>query len=62
MAKGKLPAETSLCKIERILGLYRDAAKFRRMREGEAERDRNGRTRDARSLSPKPRDRGLDLG
>ncbi len=47
---------------ERILGLYRDAAKFRRMREGEAERDRNGRTRDARSLSPKPRDRGLDLG
>ncbi len=47
---------------ERILGLYRDAAKFRRMREGEAERDRNGRTRDARSLSPKPRDRGLELG
>ncbi|WP_432814482.1 relaxase/mobilization nuclease domain-containing protein [Sphingorhabdus sp.] len=47
---------------ERILGLYRDAAKFRRMREGEAERDRNGRTRDGRSLSPKPRDRGLDLG
>ena len=47
---------------ERILGLYRDAAKFRRMREGEAERDRNGRTRDARSLSPKPHDRGLDLG
>jgi hypothetical protein len=47
---------------ERILGLYRDAAKFRQMREGEAERDRNGRTRDARSLSPKPRDRGLDLG
>ena len=47
---------------ERILGLYRDAAKFRQMREGEAERDRTGRTRDARSLSPKPRDRGLDLG
>lgn len=47
---------------ERILGLYRDAAKFRQMREGEAGRDRNGRTRDARSLSPKPRDRGLDLG
>jgi hypothetical protein len=47
---------------ERILGLYRDAAKFRQMREGEAERDRNGRTRDARSLAPKPRDRGLDLG
>ncbi len=47
---------------ERILSLYRDAAKFRRMREGEAKRDLNGRTRDARSLSPKPRDRGLDLG
>ncbi len=47
---------------ERILGLYRDAAKFRRMREGEAERDRNGRTRDGRSPAPKPRDRGLDLG
>lgn len=47
---------------ERILTLYRDAAKFRRMREGEAERDRNGRTRDGRSLALKPRDRGLDLG
>ena len=35
---------------ERILGLYRDAAKVRRMREGEAEHDRNGRTRDGRSL------------
>lgn len=47
---------------ERILGLYRDAAKFRRMREGEAERDRTGRARDSRSLGTKPRDRGLDLG
>jgi hypothetical protein len=43
---------------ERILGLYRDAAKFRRMREGERDSDRDrGRT------SPKPkRDRGLELG
>ena len=43
---------------ERILGLYRDAAKFRRMREGERDTDRDrGRT------APKPkRDRGLDLG
>ena len=47
---------------EPILGLYRDAAKFRRAREGEAERDRTGRTRDAPSLVPKARDRGLDLG
>ena len=48
---------------ERILGLYRDASKYRRMREGEAERDKD---RDGRSTDPKPRtprrDRGLDLG
>ena len=58
----ELIKESRRKEAERILGLYRDAAKFRQMREGEAERDRNGRTRDARSLSPKPRDRGLDLG
>ena len=42
---------------ERILGLYRDAATFRRMRDGERDTDRDrGRT------APKPkRDRGLDL-
>lgn len=45
---------------ERILGLYRDAAKFRRMREGEAERDKD-RGRNTTTLRPK-RDRGLDLG
>jgi hypothetical protein len=43
---------------ERILALYRDAAKFRRMREGEAKRDN-----DRGSITRKPkRDRGLDLG
>jgi outer membrane translocation and assembly module TamA len=45
---------------ERILGLYRDAAKFRRMREGEAERDKD-RGRSSAVMRPK-RDRGLDLG
>lgn len=45
---------------ERILGLYRDAAKFRRMREGEAERDKD-RGRNTTTLRPK-RERGLDLG
>lgn len=45
---------------ERILGLYRDAAKFRRMREGEAERDKD-RGRSSTSMRPK-RDRSLDLG
>jgi hypothetical protein len=45
---------------ERILGLYRDAAKFRRMREGEAERDKD-RGRSSTTMRPK-RDRGLDLG
>lgn len=45
---------------ERIIGLYRDAAKFRRMREGEAERNK-ARGRDTTTLRPK-RDRGLDLG
>jgi hypothetical protein len=45
---------------ERILGLYRDAAKFRRMREGEAERDKD-LDRGSITLKPK-RDRGLDLG
>ena len=45
---------------ERILGLYRDAAKFRRMREGEAERDKD-RGRNSTSMRPK-RDRGLDRG
>ena len=45
---------------ERILGLYRDAAKFRQMREGEAERDKD-RDRGSITLKPK-RDRGLDLG
>lgn len=44
---------------ERILGLYRDAAKFRRMREGEAERDKD-RGRSSATIRPK-RDRGLDL-
>jgi len=45
---------------ERILGLYRDAAKFRRMREGEATRDTD-RGRSSATMRPK-RDRGLDLG
>jgi phage gp46-like protein len=45
---------------ERILGLYRDAAKFRRMSEGEAERDKD-RGRNSTTMRPK-RDRGLDLG
>jgi len=44
----------------RILGLYRDAAKFRRMREGEAERDKD-RGRNLANIRPK-RERGLDLG
>ena len=42
---------------ERILGLYRDAANFRRMRSGELAQGRDGRR-----LPDKPRDRGLDLG
>jgi hypothetical protein len=37
---------------ERILGLYRDAANFRRMREGEAERDKD-RGRNTTTLRPK---------
>lgn len=45
---------------ERILGLYRDAAKFRRMRAGEAERDKD-RGQATATMRPK-RDRGLDLG
>lgn len=45
---------------ERILGLYRDAAKFRQMREGEVERDK-GRGRNTSTMRPK-RDRGLELG
>lgn len=45
---------------ERILGLYRDAAKFRRMRAGEAERDKD-KGRASTSIRPK-RDRSLDLG
>jgi hypothetical protein len=45
---------------ERILGLYRDAAKFRRMRTSETERDKD-RGRNTSTLRPK-RDRGLDLG
>jgi hypothetical protein len=47
---------------ERILSLYRDAAKFRRMRENVPTREPNGRVRDTRSRSAKPRERGLDLG
>jgi hypothetical protein len=43
---------------ERILGLYRDAATFRRMREGERDTGR-----DRGKTAPKPkRDRGLELG
>ena len=45
---------------ERILGLYRDAAKFRQMRTSETERDKD-RGRSSTSMRPK-RDRGLDLG
>ncbi|MFN7400002.1 MAG: relaxase, partial [Sandaracinobacter sp.] len=45
---------------ERILGLYKDAAAFRRMREGEAVRDKD-RGRNSTTIRPK-RDRGLDLG
>jgi hypothetical protein len=47
---------------ERILSLYRDAAKFRRMRENEPLQEHDGRARDGRSPAPKSRDRGLDLG
>jgi Relaxase/Mobilisation nuclease domain len=43
---------------ERILGLYRDAAKFRRMGEGERDKDHG---RDGITAKPK-RDRGLELG
>lgn len=46
---------------ERILGLYRDAATFRRMREGERDKDRDGRSTDPKPRAPR-RDRGLDLG
>lgn len=43
---------------ERLLSLYHDAAKFRRMREGERYTDR-----DRGTTAPKPkRDRGLELG
>ena len=46
---------------ERILGLYRDAAKFRRrMREGEATRDTD-RGCSSATMRPK-RDQGLDRG
>jgi hypothetical protein len=47
---------------ERILGLYRDAANFRRMRAGELTPGRDGAGRDGRRQPDKPRDRGLDLG
>jgi hypothetical protein len=47
---------------ERILGLYRDAANFRRMRAGELAQGRDGTGRDGRRQPDKPRDRGLDLG
>jgi hypothetical protein len=47
---------------ERILGLYRDAANFRRMRSGELTQGRDGTERDGRRQPEKPRDRGLDLG
>ena len=47
---------------ERILGLYRDAANFRRMRSGELAQDHDNTGRDGRRQPDKPRDRGLDLG
>ena len=37
---------------ERVLGLYRDAAKFRQIREGEAERDKD-RGRNSTTMRPK---------
>jgi hypothetical protein len=43
---------------ERILGLYRDSAAFRRMRDGERDKDHG---RDGITAKPK-RDRGLELG
>ncbi len=56
----ELIKESRRKEAERIFGLYRDAAKFRRMREGEAERDKD-RGRNSTTMRPK-RDRGLDLG
>ena len=47
---------------ESILGLYRDAANFRRMRSGEITQSRDGAARDGKVQPTKPRDRGLDLG
>lgn len=47
---------------ERILGLYRDAANFRRMRDGEITQSRDGAARDGKVQPAKPRDRGLELG
>jgi hypothetical protein len=47
---------------ERILGLYRDAANFRRMRDGEITQSRDGTARDGKVQPAKPRDRGLELG
>lgn len=46
-----------------LLNLYRTAAHYRKMRDGERERDkdRGGRTRDTMPRPPR-RDRGLDLG
>jgi hypothetical protein len=47
---------------ECILGLYRDAANFRRMRDGEITQSRDGAARDGKVQPAKPRDRGLELG
>jgi hypothetical protein len=47
---------------ERILGLYRDAANFRRSRDGEIAQSRDGAARDGKVQPAKPRDRGLELG
>jgi hypothetical protein len=54
----KLIKENRHKEAERILSLYRDAAKFRQMRDGERDTDRD---RDRTALKPK-RDRGLELG
>lgn len=56
----ELVKENRRREAERMLGLYRDAAKFRRMREGEAERIKD-RGRNSTAVRPKG-DRGLDLG
>lgn len=47
---------------ERILGLYRDAANFRRMRAGELAQGSGGGAEGSDRQPGKPRDRGLDLG